>query len=68
MQIKDNISSTQHKLNTTLVLQCKMMQHNSGGTVKYWPRTQFQILLNLPKWYIQIFLVKIVVGFLIILT
>ena len=41
--------------NTTLVLWCKIMQHNSGGTVQYWQQTQFQILVNLPKWYIQIF-------------
>ena len=32
------------------------MQKNSGGTIHYWQQTQFQILVNLPKWYIQIFL------------
>ena len=27
----------QHKFhNTTLVLQCKIMQHNNGGEVQYW--------------------------------
>ena len=31
------------------------MQRNSSGTVQYWQRIQFQILVNLPKWYIQIF-------------
>ena len=62
----------QHFINakqvTTLALWCKIMQHNSGGTVQYWQRTQFQILVNLPKWYIQIFLVKMVVEVLITLT
>ena len=53
---------------TTLALWCKIMQHNSGGTVQYWQRTQSQILANLPKWYIQIFLVKMVVEVLITLT
>ena len=31
----DNISATQHKLQYYLVLQCKIMQHNTGGTVRY---------------------------------
>ena len=52
----------------TLALRCKIMQHNSGGTVQYWKRTQFQMLVNLPKWYIQIFLVKMLVEVLITLT
>ena len=50
----------------TPVLQCKIMQHNSDGTVQYWQQTQFQILVNLPKWYI--FSVKMVVEILITLT
>ena len=54
--------------NTTLVLQCRIMQNNNGGTVQYWQRTQFKILVNLQKWYIHIFLVKMVVGILITLT
>ena len=49
----------QYLINTTqvltLVLRCKIMQHNNGGTVQYWQRIQFQILVNLLKWYIQIF-------------
>ena len=52
----------------TLALRCKIMQHNSGGTVQYWQQTQFQILVNFPKWYIQTFLVKMVVEVLITLT
>ena len=52
----------------TLALRCKIMQHNNDGTVQYQQRTQFQILVNLPKWYIQIFLVKMVVEVLITLT
>ena len=64
---KDNISLTDKSYNTTLVLQCKIMQPNSDGTVQYWQWTQFQILVNLPKWYIQVFLVKMVVGILITL-
>ena len=43
-------------------------QLNSGGTVQYWHRTQFQKLVNLPKWYIQIFLMKMVLEVLITLT
>ena len=62
----------QYLINTTqvltLVLRCKIMQHNNGGTVQYWQRIQFQILVNLLKWYIQIFLVKMVVEVLITLT
>ena len=50
----------QYFINTTqvltLVLRCKIMQHNNGGTVQYWQQIQFQILVNLLKWYIQIFL------------
>ena len=53
---------------TTLALRCKIMQHNSGGTVQYWQRIQFQVLVNLLKWYIQIFLVKMMVEVLITLT
>ena len=34
-QTNNSISSSQHKLKT-LVLQCKIMQHNSGGPVQYW--------------------------------
>ena len=52
----------------TLALRCKIMQHNSGGTVQYWQQTQFQILVNFPKWYVQTFLVKMVVEVLITLT
>ena len=52
----------------TLALRCKIMQHNSGGTVQYWQQTQFQILVNLRKQYIQIFLVKMLVEVLITLT
>ena len=52
----------------TLALWYKIMQHNSGGTVQYWQQTEFQILVNFPKWYMQIFLVKMVVEVLIILT
>ena len=52
----------------TLALRCKIMQHSSGGTGQYWQPTQFQILLNLTKWYIQIFMVKMVVEVLITLT
>ena len=52
--------------NTGVAMQ--HMQHSSGGTVQYWQRTQFQILVNLPKWYIQVFLVKMVAEVLITLT
>ena len=31
------------------------MQHNSGGAVQYWQSIQFQILVNLPKWYVHFF-------------
>ena len=51
--------------NTALVLQCKIMQLNFGGTKQYWLGTQLQILVNLPKWYIKIFLVNMLVGILI---
>ena len=59
-----------HRLNTSYNngVAAKIMQHNSGGTVQYWQRIQFQILVNLLKWYIQIFLVKMVVEVLITLT
>ena len=53
--------------NKNLVLQCKIIQHSSSDTVQYWHRTQIQILGNLPKWYIQIFLVSMVVEILITL-
>ena len=53
--------------NTILVLQCKIMQHSTGGTIQYWRRTQFQILVKLLKWYTQTFLVKMV-GILITQT
>ena len=43
-------------------MRSKIMQHNSRGTVQYWQQTQFQILANLPKWYIQNILVKMVVD------
>ena len=33
----------------TLALWCKIMQHNSGGTVQYWQQIQFQILVHLLK-------------------
>ena len=59
-----------HRLNTSYNngVPAKIMQHNSGGTVQYWQRIQFQILVNLLKWYIQRFLVKMVVEVLITLT
>ena len=45
------------------------MQDNAaqrtGGTVQYWWRTQFQALVKLLKWNIQIFLVINVIGILI---
>ena len=41
--------------NTTLVLQCGMIQHNTSEAVHYWWRAQIQILVNLPKWYIKTF-------------
>ena len=44
------------------------MQQNTCGTVQYWRQTPFQILVNLPKWYAYIFLVKIWVGILITQT
>ena len=31
------------------------MQHNSGSAVQYWQSIQFQILVNLPKWYVHFF-------------
>ena len=42
---------------------------NIVPVVQYWQPTQFQILVNLPKWYIQVFFfVKMVVEVLITLT
>lgn len=41
--------------NTTPVLQCKIIKNNTGNTLKNWWPTQFQIVINLQKWYIQIF-------------
>ena len=35
--------------NTILILQCKIMQHNIGGTAQYWQGTQFQILVHFPR-------------------
>ena len=59
----------QYLINTTqvltLALRSKIMQHNNGGTVWYWQPIQFQILVNLLKWYIQIFWWKMVVKVLI---
>ena len=54
--------------NTTPVLQCKIIKNNTGNTLKNWWPTQFQIVINLQKWYIQIFLVKMVIGILITRT
>ena len=34
---------------------------HTGSTAQCWRRTQFQILVKLLKWYIQIFLAKMVV-------
>ena len=37
------------------------MKYNSVSTVQYWQQTKFHILVNLSKWYVQIFLMKMVV-------
>ena len=44
------------------------MQHNTSGTAQYSRQIQFQIPVNLSKWYIKIILVKMVVGILITQT
>ena len=44
MQIKNKVSATQHKLQcNTLVLHCKIMQHNVHDIRQHWLQTQFQI-------------------------
>ena len=53
-QTKD-IFQGHNKIYNTAGVAMQDKQQNSGGTVQHWQRTQFQILLNLPKWYIQIF-------------
>ena len=53
-----------------MVLQCKIVQRNSAGTVAtiLVANTILYILVNLPKWYIHIFFMKVVVGVPITLT
>ena len=45
-------------------MQDNAPQH-TGSTVQYWQQTQFQILVKLLNGYIQMFLLKMVVGILI---
>ena len=51
---KGNISAMQH-------WRCNAKYN----TAQYWRQTQFQNLINLSKWYIQVFLVKMMVQTLI---
>ena len=57
MQESEKYENSQRSIVTIqhLVLKSKKMQHISGGIVQYWHRTKFQILVNLPKWYMQVF-------------
>ena len=45
-------------------MQDNAPQH-TGSTAQYWQQTQFQILVKLLNGYIQMFLLKMVVGILI---
>ena len=57
-RLTDNISATQRKLQYDTGVAMQYNAAHTGGTVQYWRQTQFQTLVNLSKWYIQILLVK----------
>ena len=52
-KLKEAFQRRNTSYHATLLLQCKTKQHNNGDTVQYLPRTQLQILIDLPKWFIN---------------
>lgn len=52
-KLKEAFQRRNTSYHAALLLQCKTKQHSAGDTVQYLPRTQLQILIDFPKWFIN---------------